>query len=178
MNHEDNFKRIDMFPIEDLREAIKYRFTILLKDFGQKIEIEDLRHLITRVHDILMLKYRTWQFNDFSVALESGKMGMFPGSVATKITVRAVESWLWHYNEQRMKKAADENIRKAQAEKLKEPLSRHPDVDFIIRAIKWKVNNVPSRNWEKAPLEEVTKHIKQNNSNELAKIIEICNSTK
>lgn len=178
MKHEDNFKRIDVFPAEDLREALKYRFTILLKDYGQKIELEELRHLIDRVQEILLRKYRTWEFNDFSVALESGKMGMFSGAVATKITVRAVESWLWHYNEQRMKKAAEEAVREAQIKKFQEPLNRHPDIDFIIMAIRWKVNNVPSRNWEKAPLEEVTKHIKQNNLNELAKIIEICNSTK
>lgn len=164
--------KIQDFAAVDLREAVKSEIISIVRDFGQSIDPADASYLVDRTIEILIKKHRFWDFGDFRNAMQRGKLGMCQGAVFTKISVRAVEIWLWHHNEYRMKKAAEETERTAQHMK-REKWQPHPDNEHYASAMQWKISNRQELKgrWDDFPVTMVMNHFKNKTVHELNRLL-------
>lgn len=106
--------RISTINRKDVRELIKNKVAYLIKDYGQKPDTDDIIYLVDRISDLILRKYRYWTWGDIEKAINNGKVGQYSrNSINTsKVTVQKIETWLYHFSEERSRQRQHERQNK------------------------------------------------------------------
>ena len=82
----------DMMDVE-LKGDLTKKIVLMMQDAGQKIDDDSMTHIISRMANILKVRFRSFEFDDVLKAFDNGAMGAYNGS--TRITVNNLLSWIY-----------------------------------------------------------------------------------
>jgi hypothetical protein len=169
--------RISNIHKPDVRELLKEKIKELILDFGQKVETvaeqDALIYLVNRVNDLILQKYRYWTWGDIELAMDRGKVGQYSrGTVSSsKVTVQKIETWLFHFSEERSRQRQNEK-KTAVPEPVDKSKQAPPEYGA---ALSWKMKHLKEypQIWDSYDLNRIIEHIKAGTIKKLTQQVNI-----
>lgn len=86
--------KMNQISQRDLQNWLGEELNSLALDFGQKLEIEQARHIAMRLHETLLgPKFRNWEAGRIHAIFQSGLTGQY--GKASRVTYQTLVSWIY-----------------------------------------------------------------------------------
>lgn len=94
-----NYERISEFRLsqlsqKEIQEWLNEEITSIALDFGQKLDLDQLRHIAIRLYETLITpKFRNWEPGKIHAVFQNGVTGQY--GKASRVTFQLLISWIY-----------------------------------------------------------------------------------